>query len=82
MIPLRLLNSGDKFKIIKIEGGRGLLQKTLDLGLVPNNIWIVAQNTGIGPIIVQKDDLKIGIGVGMAKRIFVEIISDGEANEK
>ena len=82
MIPLSLLNTGEKFKILEIRGGRGLIQKTLDLGLVPNFVWKVVRNTGIGPIIIQKDELKIGIGSGMAEQIFVQIISEGESIKK
>lgn len=71
MIPLSFLKEGEKVKILEIQGGRGLLQKTLDLGLILNSVWEVVNNTGIGPIIIKKDELKIGIGYGMAKRIFV-----------
>ena len=78
MIPLSLLKKGEKVKILEIQGGRGLLQKTLDLGLILNSVWEVVNNTGIGPIILKKDELKIGIGYGMAKRIFVQIISEGD----
>jgi len=83
MIPLSIVNTGEKFKIIKIYGGRGVMRKLFDIGINSNSLCKVISNPGKGPVIIEKDGIRIGIGYGMAKRIFVQLYNEGGfKNEK
>ncbi len=74
MIPLTFVNPGEKFKIINIYGGRGIMRRLFEMGIGPDSICKVISNPGRGPIVIEKDGMRIGIGYGMAKRIFVKIL--------
>jgi len=83
MIPLSAVNTGEEFKIIKIYGGRGIMKKFFDMGINPNSLCKVISNPGKGPVIIEKDGIRVGIGYGMAKKIFVQIYNEGDfKNEK
>lgn len=74
MISMNLTKQGQKIKILQIRGGRGVLKKTLELGIVPGSEWEVIANVGNGPIVIHKNGLKVGVGVEMAKKVNVELV--------
>jgi ferrous iron transport protein A len=74
LIPLSMVGNAKTVQIVNIAYGRGLRQKLLAMGVVPGSIWHIAQNAPGGPIVLQKDGIRIGIGFGMSNKIFVRII--------
>ena len=76
MIPLNTISKNKRFQVLRIRGGRGVLKKTLELGVIPNSKWTLAANSGFGPIVIQNNEMKIGIGHEMAKKIFVKTLEE------
>ena len=73
-IPLSLVKSGNKVKIMELNGGINFIRRINELGLRINEDFEVVSNAGQGQIILRKDSLKIGLGVGMAAKIFVQVV--------
>ncbi len=57
---------------IYLDGGMGVRQKLLDMGLVPGERLKVLHNSGWGPVTVLIKGAKVALGHGMAKKIVVE----------
>ncbi len=72
MKPLSKTLTGEKVEIVEIRGGRGLVTKLLNMGFYPGVIVEVVSNCGHGPLIVAKDGMRLGLGFGMAQRVFVK----------
>ncbi len=72
LVPMTLaqLSLGKTATIVEIEGGRGLRQKLLLIGLFEGKAVRVVSN--YGPIIVEVDRSLVAIGYGMAQKIQVE----------
>lgn len=68
------LNGKEKAKIINIQGGRGLVQRLMDLGLTYGTVVEVVRNFGRGPIVVSVRNTDIALGRGVARKIWVEKI--------
>ncbi len=64
---------GSKIKIIKIDGGFGIVKRLAELGLFEGSQITVERNS-IGPIVVNILNSKIAIGRGQAKKIEIEVI--------
>ncbi len=73
MIPLSMATAG-KYKVIQIKGGHKFNARLNELGILEEDIIEVLTNAP-GPIFVKKGDTKVGIGVGMASKIFVQPLS-------
>ncbi len=72
MKPLNKTLMGEKVEIVEIRGGRGLVTKLLNMGFYPGVMVEVVSNCGYGPLIVAKDGMRLGLGFGMAQKIFVK----------
>jgi ferrous iron transport protein A len=72
MKPLSKTLTGEKVEIIEIRGGRGLVTKLLNMGFYPGVIVEVVSNCGYGPLIVAKGGIRLGLGFGMAQKVFVK----------
>ena len=68
------LKENEKAKIVKIQGGIGLTQRLMDLGLTHRTVVQVVRNFGRGPIIVSVRNTNIALGRGIARKIWVEKI--------
>lgn len=71
---LRLLStvrSGEMVKIAKIDAGRGLNNRLISMGLIPNAQITVVNNADSGPFVVMVKDYRIMLGRGMANKISV-----------
>ena len=66
--------SGQKARIISIDGGTALMKKFESLGLrVGSHIVNLSGDFMKGPVVVQNGATQLAIGRGMAKKIIVEI---------
>lgn len=77
---LDALPPGRAGKVIKVEGGRGLVMRLYQMGFVPGAFVKVIVNRGVGPLIVDIMGAEIAIGRGIARRIVVEL-AEGERVE-
>lgn len=65
------LTTGERARIVAIEGGRGLRQKLFLRGLFEGKVVRVISNYGYGPVTIEVDRSVVAIGRGMAQKIMV-----------
>jgi len=69
MMPILFAKVGD-YKIASIKGGRRFRERLLSMGIKEGDqIRVIKQSPG--PIIIAKNNMRIGIGIGMANKIYV-----------
>ena len=69
---LSTIAAGQTVELVAIEGGRRLRKRLADLGLSVGERVRVVQNPPVGPLILAvKEDARLGIGRGMARKIYV-----------
>ncbi len=71
-MPLSMMNSGERGRVVQIRGGRGMVNRLADMGIREGSEIVVVTGQRRGPIMVLHDNTKVGIGFGMARRIMVE----------
>jgi len=65
---------GQRGKVVKIDGGFGLVSRLSALGIRPGKkITKVSSMLMRGPVTVQLGNTRLAIGFGMANKIFVEL---------
>jgi len=57
---------------VSANGGRGVMQRLTDMGLIPGQRLTVLQNSGFGPVTVIIKGAKVALGHGLASKILVE----------
>ena len=68
-------STGMKVRIVKIKGGKGLGNKCRQLGLCPGNyVQILRQAPFEGPLLIDVEGREVALGIGVAAKIFVEVI--------
>lgn len=70
-VPLSTVRANTPVRIVRAEGGRGLLARLTAMGLRPGVRVVVLNTGGPGPLVVAAGNLRFGIGRGMAARILV-----------
>lgn len=71
-LPLSMVSPGQTVELVHIEEGRRLRKRLADLGLVVGLSVRVVQNCFAGPLILAvREDSRLAIGRGMARRIRV-----------
>jgi ferrous iron transport protein A len=68
------VGSNTKVKLVNIEGGTGLRQRLVAMGLVPGSVFEVMRNGHPGPFVVKVKNSKVVLGRGMADKILVEAV--------
>jgi len=71
-MPLSMVCSGKRVKLLAIHAGRGLQRRLADMGLVPGVELEVISNRNRGPFIIAVKDTRLLLGRGMAHHIEVE----------
>ena len=71
MIPLNMIKNGEA-RIVKINGGKIFKKRLGAIGLREDDIISVVSASFWGPVILRINGTRIGIGAGMANKIFVE----------
>jgi len=73
-IPLTHLHVGEKAEIKRIEGGLAFQRKTASLNIrVGKTVRKITNQPFRGPVIIEIDGRRIGLGRGMASKILVEV---------
>jgi ferrous iron transport protein A len=73
-VSLAAMRSGQKGKIIEIDGGFGLTRKLDALGIrLGKEITKVSEQWMRGPVLLQHNNTQAAVGFGMASKIFVEV---------
>ncbi|MCL7389184.1 MAG: ferrous iron transport protein A [Thaumarchaeota archaeon] len=73
--PLSNIDEGKTVKIVKIVGGRGLIKRLYEIGLLPGAEIQVLRNSKHGPVIIRNNvSGTFSLGFGVAKKIMVEVM--------
>jgi len=70
-MPLPMVSTGKKIRIVSLAGGRGMQQRLTSMGLGPGSEISVIRRGAPGPFIVAVKETRLAIGAGMAQRIMV-----------
>jgi len=74
LISLADMKSGQKGRIVQIDGGGGMTRRLDALGLrVGKQIKKVSKQLMRGPVIISHGNTRAAVGFGMTQRIWVEI---------
>jgi ferrous iron transport protein A len=73
LVSLVELSPGQKAKVRRMSGGRGIRARLSALGIRPG-VFITKVSTGLmnGPVVIQMQGAQVAIGQGMARRVIVE----------
>ena len=73
-VSLAQMRSGQKGRIIKIDGGYGLARKLDALGIrTGKEITKISEQLMRGPVLLQQDHTQAALGFGMASKVLVEL---------
>lgn len=73
IFPLSEATTGQQVRLVRIQGGRRLTHRLVEMGLTPGVRMRVLQNSG-GPLLLAVSDSRIALGWGMATQ--VEVTAD------
>jgi len=68
------MRTGQSGQVVQVHGGHGLVNRLSALGIRPGKkVTKVSSMFMRGPITVRVDRMQVAIGLGMAKKIIVEL---------
>ncbi len=70
--PLSTVQPGVPVVVARLDGGEGFRSKVISMGLVPGNTVTVRSTGKRGPLVIQIDGSRVGIGRDVAERIMVK----------
>jgi len=74
MVSLAQMRSGQRGRIVRIDGGYGMARKLDALGIrVGKEIKKISDQWMRGPVFFQQDNTQAAIGFGMACRLLVDV---------
>jgi ferrous iron transport protein A len=72
MVDLAQMKNGQSGIVVRLQGGWGFVRHVQAIGIIEGKrVTKLASQPLRGPILVSVDNLRIAIGYGMAKRIFL-----------
>jgi Fe2+ transport system protein FeoA len=71
-MPLAMIESGRRVRILAVEAGRGLRSRLSAMGLVQGAEIDVIRNSAHGPVVVAVNGSRVMLGRGMASKIDVK----------
>jgi len=60
---------GKELELVRIIAGRGLARRLNEMGIYPGTHIRIISNPGIGPIIVEINGTRFGLGRGIALKL-------------
>ena len=78
-ISLAQMQTGQRGKIVEINGGYGLARKLDALGIrVGKEITKISAQWMRGPVLLRQDNTQAALGFGMASKVLVELSGRNE----
>ena len=71
IVTLLSLSAGESGEIVSIRGGRGMVQRLMDMGLTPGTRIIVIRKAPFGPLEISVRGYHLALGRGIAGRVWV-----------
>ncbi|MGC8691092.1 MAG: FeoA family protein [Caldisericum sp.] len=69
MMPVIYAKSGEELELLRITSGRGLVRMLSEMGIYPGVRLRIVSNPGVGPIIVEINGIRFGLGRGIASKL-------------
>lgn len=69
MIPIIYAKTGEELELSKIIAGGGLVRRLSEMGIYPGVRLRIISNPGAGPIIVEINGIRFGLGKGIASKL-------------
>ncbi len=67
-----MMSPGERCEVVDVRGGRGMVRRLTEMGIVPGAGLTVLSNTrGAGPMMVGVGTGRLGLGRGMARHVLV-----------
>ena len=77
-VSLAQMRSGQKGRIVEINGGYGLARKLDALGIrTGKEITKISEQLMRGPVLLQQNNTQAAVGFGMASKVLVEVNGEG-----
>jgi ferrous iron transport protein A len=73
-IALDKMKKGSKGKVVEVAGGRGVVMKLSAQGIVPGMTVEKVGHLRGGPVLLKVSRCQIAIGLGLARKVLVEVI--------
>ncbi len=77
ILPLSMASIGQSVRLKRIGAGRKLTHRLMELGLTPGVELTIVQDSG-GPLLVSVRDSRVALGRGMAHKLTVETLANGQ----
>jgi ferrous iron transport protein A len=71
MVPLGLLQLGDRAEVVEIISGKHPCARIEDMGFRVGKTVEMLNNEGRGPLLIKVDESRLALGRGMAMKILV-----------
>lgn len=81
VFPLTFSTTGECVRLESIKGGNKMSHHLTALGLTPGVNLSIIQNSG-GPMLISVRDSRIALGLGMAQKLLVSLISENSGEQK
>lgn len=72
VVPLPFLREGTTVMVREIIGGRRVLTRLFEMGLIPNTMVRIVRVMPHGPLLIEVRGSKVALGRGIAMKVMVE----------
>ena len=72
IVPLSMISTDEKVKIVDIQGGKHLHHRLISMGINIGETIEVVSNNFQGPFLIKTNNTRIGIGHGITHKIMVK----------
>lgn len=69
MTPVIYAKTGEELELLRIYAGRGVVRMLSEMGIYPGVRLRIISNPGAGPIIVEINGIRFGLGRGIASKL-------------
>jgi ferrous iron transport protein A len=76
--PLSMAEEGTRVRVVTLRGGSGLDRRMTEMGLNVGSELTVRHRQGGGGLVVSRGDTRFALGGGMAHKIMVERLEQGQ----
>jgi len=74
MTPIIYAKTGEELELFRIIGGKGVVRRFSEMGIYPGVHLRIVSNPGAGPIIVEVNGIRFGLGRGIASKLLANPI--------
>lgn len=79
---LTSVKNGIPLKVVEISGPEKSVNRLNSIGIIPGTVIIKKSSSAMrGPVVIEKNGIKIAIGYHMAQMIFVEHVTNNETDQ-